>query len=356
MSPRAFGLLALSVAGGLSLAVGALAQSAGTSRETVHVVTAGFGGEQISHALTAAASTRLGQETRFQADSLSFAAGMDRFCRGIGPATPDILISNRRLPRSMVETCALNGVTEIIELDLGRGALVLATPRNASMPGLTDRQIYTALAAVLPNGREFVANSNSRWSDVGDNLPNTPIAVIIPSSETSLRSLFNDRVLEAGCRHVPAIRRIFSANDRVEKCVTLRADGRIREMALGDVPAALLAAPAGTLGVVTYQAMIMSGGNLVSVPLNGVMPSAATIANGDYDAVRDMFVYIKRQHVPAIVGERLATRIRNFAQVIVSEEFIGPGGPLAAAGLQPLSPAERIRQREIAARQTLLTR
>jgi len=355
MSPRAFGLLALSIAGGLSLAVDALAQSAGTSRETVHVVTAGFGGEQISYALTAAASIRMGQGSDFQAVNLSTVEGMDRFCRGIGPATPDVLVTARRLPRSMVETCALNGVTEIVELDLGRGALVLATPRNAFMPGLTDRQIYTALAAVLPNGREFAANSNSRWSEVGDNLPNTPIAVIIPSSATSLRSLFNDRIMQAGCRHVPAIRRIFSANDRVEKCVTLRSDGRIREMALGEVPAALLAAPAGTLGFVTHQAMIMSGGNLVSVPLNGVTPSAATIANGDYDAVRDVLVYIKRQHVPAIVGERLASRIRNFAQVIVSEEFIGPGGPLAAAGLQPLSPAERIRQRDIAARQTLLT-
>jgi phosphate transport system substrate-binding protein len=155
---------------------------------------------------------------------------------------------------------------------------------------------------------------------------------------------------------VKAVRTIFSAAFRVSKCVTLRGDGRIRELASEAVPSALLDSPPGTIGVISYAQLLESGGNLVPVALNGVLPTATTIANDDYDVARTIYLYAKRQHSRNAEGAGVVRGIREFTADAVSEPVGGPGGLLTQHGLVPLAPALRAQQRDIAARQTLLNR
>lgn len=113
----------------------------------------------------------------------------------------------------------------------------------------------------------------------------------------------------AGCREVKAVPSISSAAHRVSQCVSLHRDGRAPETRSADVPAALMAAPPGTIGVISDAQLLESGGNLVAQPLNGVLPAAASFAKGEYLVTRNIDLYAKRHHARAVqgVGKRPCT-------------------------------------------------
>jgi phosphate transport system substrate-binding protein len=178
--------------------------------------------------------------------SLPSTAALDLFCAGIGAQTPDIAIVVRRMARSMVETCQANGVRDVVELRLGLGAVVLAVRRGEPAPNLTTRQVWEALAAERVVAEEFVPNRTATWSDLAPGLPQTPIRFLMPPSGNGTTGLFEDMVLEGGCRDVKAVRLLFEAAYRRSKCITLREDGRVLLTEGVDLPAALLASPAAT--------------------------------------------------------------------------------------------------------------
>jgi phosphate transport system substrate-binding protein len=291
-----------------------------------------------------------------QTGTLGSVRAMEAFCSGIGPQTPDLLLVTRRLSRAVIETCVANGVRDIIEVQLGLGAVVLAARRGEAMPGLTSRQIYEALAAERVVAEEFVPNPARLWSDVGTGLPRNPIRMILPVAGSGHRALFDDLVMEAGCRYVPDIRLLFEAAFRRTKCITARTDGRVVDVRADQAVAALLAAPAGTLAVVSYDQLLASGGNLVAVPLDGIAPSVGSIGSLDYEQARTFFLYAKRQHSRNQQGIGVVRGIHEFLVESTSEHAAGPGGYLLAAGLVPLVPAERAAQRRIAEQARLMSR
>jgi len=291
-----------------------------------------------------------------QVDTISAARTIETFCNGVGPQTPDIAIVTRRIPRAMIEVCAANGVRDIIEVQLGLGAVVIAGRRGDSMPGLTARQIWEALAAERPDNEDFGPNRQRSWSDIAPTLPHTEIRVLIPSEVAGTRALFDDLVMEGGCRNVTRVRMIFDAAYRRSKCITTRTDGHAIILHGDEVVPALLAAPPGTLAVVSYDQLVASGGNLVALPLDGVSPNPASIGNLDYEHARTFFLYAKRQHARQQQGVGVVRGIHEFLVESTSEQAGGPGGYLTTAGLVPLGPAERAAQRRIAEQGRLMSR
>lgn len=281
---------------------------------------------------------------------------LELFCAGVGVQTPDIAITTRRMPRAMVENCSANGVRDIVELQIGLGAVVLAARRGEVLPNVSSRQVWSALAAEQPAENEFIPNRATNWSDVGPGLPRVPIRVIVPAAGSGTRMLFEDLILEAGCRHVRDIRLIFEASYRHGKCVTLRSDGAVTPVPAADVPARLLAAPPGTLAVMSYDQLVASGGNFLAVTLDGDLPTASSIASGSYEQSRTYYLYAKRQHGRNLQGVGVVRGLREFLNEASSEQAGGPGGYLSLAGLVPLPPADRAAQRRIAERQTLMSR
>jgi phosphate transport system substrate-binding protein len=349
--------LVLGLAVGILLLGGgpAVAQGGMTLRDRLVVVTssatAGLG-ELLSRSFAeryegtpAPLSTRLGS-----------VRAMEAFCAGVGPQTPDLMLLTRRLPRAVVESCAANGVRDIIEVQLGLGAVVLAARRGESMPGLTSRQVFEALAAERPVDEEFVPNPTRVWADVAPGLPRNEIRIILPVAGSGPRALFDDLVMEAGCRYVRDIRLLFEAAYRRSKCITARTDARVVEVRYNELAAALLAAPPGTLGAVSFEQLSASGGNLVPIALDNVLPTVAAIGNLDYEQARTFFVYAKRQHSRNQQGVGVVRGIREFLIESTSEHAGGPGGYLAIAGLVPLAPAERAAQRRIAEESRLMSR
>ena len=340
-----------------ALGPAALAQPAGslTLRDRLVVVSAGSAAP-VAQALAKGFADRYEGAAPPILHSLGGARALEAFCAGTGPQTPDAALVTRRMPRAIAEGCQRNGVRDIIELELGLGAVVLAVKRGEPAPGLTSQQVWMALAAERAEADEFLPNRVRAWSDIAPGLPRGDIRVLMPDRDSGIRMLFDDLVMEAGCRHVPPIRLVFEASYRREKCVTTRADGRIARIASGDLAAALLASPPGTIGVIGYDQLLLSGGNLVPLPLDGVLPTAASIASLDYEPTRTIILCAKRQHSRSTQGVGVVRGVREFLIEAVSEPAAGPGGYLTTAGLVPLGPAERAAQRRIAERQTPMSR
>ena len=345
----------------LGLAMVLLGTSAGraqdgmTLRDRLHIV-ASSSTHHLTETLVEAFINRYADVRPPRLEIMGSTTALERFCAGLGINTPDIAISSRRISRSQLNDCQSNGVSDVVELQLGQGAVVVAMRRGDSIGNLSARQIYTALAADLARDEDFIPNTINTWSEVGTSLPDTQIRAILPNRSNGTRGLFNDFVMEGGCREVKVVRTIFLASIRVARCTNLRQDARVRELSMADVPAALLDSPPGTIAVVSYAQLLESGGNLSPVALNGVLPSAATIANGEYDLTRTIYLYAKRQHARSIQGVGVVRGIREFAIDAVSETIGGPGGALSVIGLVPFSAALRAAQRRAAERLTLISR
>lgn len=345
-----FGLLAMLVVGGPAQAQGPM-----TLRNRL-VVTGSLSTEAVSRMLAGGFADRYADVERPRVDIGSTGSTFDLFCSGIGPETPDLALVTRRMPRSVFETCQANGVSEIIEIRVGFGAVVLAVRRGDGTPALSSRHIYQALAAEHARDDGFVPNRFVTWADVEPSLPPREIRVLVPEGNSGMRALMEDLIMEAGCREVRAIRLVFEAAYRRSKCITLRTDGRALAVRGDDVVAALMVAPPGTIAVISFEQLIRSGGNLLPVSIDGVLPGASSITSLEYNQSQTIYLYAKRQHSRSRHGVGVVRGIREFLGEATSEHATGPGGYLMSAGLLPLPPSERADQRRTAASMTTRSR
>lgn len=331
------------------------AQSTMTLRDQLVIVSSGSAAD-ISALLARTFAQRTPDTRAPHLHVVGSSDALELFCAGAGPQTPDIAIVSRRMPPAIEEHCAANGVEEVVEQQLGLGAVVLAVRRGDPTPNLTAQQVWQALAAEVAPGDDFVPNRARHWADIAANLPRTEIRMILPNDSSGTRALFNDLVLEAGCRHVKAVRLIFEARYRRSKCVTLHEDGHIVSTSSVDIPATLISAPPGAVAVMSYGQLLASGGNFVALALDGVLPTSASIGSLDYAQTRTLYIYAKRQHGAGRPGIGVVRGIQEFLAEAASEPASGPGGYLAMAGLVALSPTERAAQRRVAERLTLMSR
>jgi phosphate transport system substrate-binding protein len=274
-------------------------------------------------------------------DATSIAA-FQAFCQPVAGRGPDILLTTRRIFPDVASACSSNDAQRMAEVELGRGAMVLAVRRGSELTQLTRQQVYLALARDVPYRGEFHRNTSIQWSDIDRSLPEQDIRFQLPPREVGGRVMFDSLVLEAGCRQEPMIKLIFSAQHRTARCVTTRVD-RVRDVARVHAVEELLAAPVGTVGVLGYSDVVQSGGALVALALDGVVPTAETIVQDTYDVSGSFWLYARRGQpdTPAAVD----TAVTNIIGVADGEPIIGPDGLLAKLGVLPLPEDERAAQR-----------
>lgn len=332
------------------------AASPRTEREGLWVLASGSTAH-VARELIEGFSTSYQVPSRPRLDILPTPQAFDAFCSGLGGTTPDIFITSRRATPAARDYCRRNGVTEIVEAQIGIGSLVLATKNADPLNALSSEEVWRAIGAEVVSGDEFIVNRARTWREVSPGLPNSEIRLITGAPGGSSRSYFESLVLEAGCRHHPTIMLIFEAAYRRSKCVTMRQDGRIVERRVGDIPGEILRAPPGTIGTVTLAQIRASGGTLAAIKLDDVTPSNASIAALDYLPTFNVFLYAKRQHSRATNGVGVVRGIREFSTFAVSEQVSGPDGRLSInTGLVALTPDERVKQRRAVANQTIMSR
>ncbi len=257
-------------------------------------------------------------------ESTGTGGGIQLFCSGIGPSTPDMANASRRMKASEFETCQTNGVEEIIELQVGLDGIAFASAEGGITMNLTPEIVYRAIAA-RPYGEE---QTNETWSDVDPSLPNKPILVYGPPSTSGTRDALKELVLEVGCAANPAMAAIEEADeDRYNQiCTEVRSDGAYVDQGEQDnLIVQKITGNPNAVGVFGYSYLEENADRVQGLPMNGVDPTYANISSFEYPGARPLYVYVKKAHLDAIPGlkEYLAQWTTMWDK----------GGPLADIGL-----------------------
>ncbi|MFC3099346.1 substrate-binding domain-containing protein [Altererythrobacter lauratis] len=257
-------------------------------------------------------------------ESTGTGGGIALFCAGDGAQTPSVANASRRMKVSEFETCQANGVTDIIEIQIGMDGVVMAAANNGINLSLTPELVYRALAA-NPYGKPQTARN---WSDVDPSLPALPILVYGPPTTSGTRDSFNELILMAGCDTNAEMKALKDSDEDRHKqvCTEVRSDGAYVDQGEQDnLIVQKIESNPNAVGVFGYSYMEENLDRVRGVPLGGVEPTYDNIASFAYPGARAMFIYVKKNHLDAVPG------LREFVQTWL--ENAGRGGPLAQVGL-----------------------
>nr|WP_253189358.1 substrate-binding domain-containing protein [Brevundimonas sp. LM2] len=332
------------------------------------VAACGQGGQQRTGIWAAGSSTVFPFSTRVaenfgrnnpngsppRVESLGTGGGIQAFCQGVGPSTPDIANASRRMKGSEFDLCASNGVTDIIEIKIGYDGLVVATSRTGADFVLQGSDLYLALAKEVPgpNGT-FIPNPHRTWDQVRAGLPPARIQVYGPPPTSGTRDSWVELAMTPAAEAVPQVAALAESDeDRFEAIAhTLREDGAWVDSGENDnaIVQTLTRTP-GSVGVFGYSFLEENIGQVKPALVNGVSPTLETIASGEYPISRSMFIYVKKAHIGVIPG------LQEFLVEFTSEAATGRGGYLQDRGMVPLPTDERMAQRSVATNLTVMTR
>jgi phosphate transport system substrate-binding protein len=259
-------------------------------------------------------------------ESTGTGGGMKLFCAGVGERFPDIANASRRMKASEAKQCAANGVSKVTEIQVGLDGVALATARNTPVAGITQKDLYLAIAA-NPYGKP---NRAKTWKDVNAKLPALPIRVYGPPSTSGTRDALAELLLTPPCEANPGMAAMKKANEAKFKaiCTGVRTDGAYIEAGENDnLMVQKLAANPGTIGIFGYSYLEENLGKVKGIAINGVQPTYQSISSFSYPGARPLYIYVKNAHVNAIPA------IRAFVAEFTKESAIGPNGYLKQAGL-----------------------
>jgi phosphate transport system substrate-binding protein len=274
-------------------------------------------------------------------ESTGTGAGMKLFCAGVGERFPDIENASRRMKSKEAAQCAANGVKDVTEIQIGLDGVVLATARSTTISGVSQRDLYLALAKT-PFGKP---NRAKTWKDVNARLPALPIRVYGPPSTSGTRDALGELLMTPPCEANPSMAALKKSDEAKFKaiCTGIRTDGAYVEAGENDnLIVQKLAANPGTLGIFGYSFLEENASKVKGVTINGVTPNYATISSFRYPGARPLYIYVKNAHVRAIPA------IRAFVAEITKESAIGPKGYMLAGGLVAAPNGVRARAQQAA--------
>lgn len=259
-------------------------------------------------------------------------AGRQKMCLGVGANTVDIANSSSRISQKDLDTCAANGVTEVMEVRFGYDGIVFASAVDGPEFALTPSDIYNAVGAQVLKDGAIVANPHVKWNEFNAALPDQAILVLSPGTKHGTREVFDTRVVLKGCEETGAMKAFMDGGmdeDAAEEaCFKLRTDGKNVDID-GDYTETLARLDAdktavGVFGLSFYQ---NNTDKLRVGTMNGIVPSTESIASGEYPVSRPLYFYVKSAHLDVIPG------LKEYIEFFVSEDMAGPNGPLAQYGL-----------------------
>ncbi len=308
------------------------------ARDSISIV-----GSSTVYPFTTTVAEQFGRAGKFKTpkvESTGTGGGLKLFCNGVGPQFPDIANASRRIRPAELQTCAQNGVKEVVEIKVGYDGIVMAQSKAGQSLVVTRKDVYLALAKNVPdpaNPTTLVANPYTTWKDVNKSLPAVKIEVLGPPPTSGTRDSFAELYLEAGCRTFAWLDALRSQDEPRFKraCDSIREDGAYVEAGENDnLIVQKLGANPGAVGVFGYSYLEENLDKLKGATVDGIAPSFETVASGKYPASRPLFIYIKKAHVGVIPG------ITDFIAEYTSEKALGEEGYLAEKGLIPPTKAE----------------
>ena len=332
---RKFLLTSLAAGVVCALSANAFAQAA---RDSINIV-----GSSTVYPFTTTMAEQFGRAGKFKTpkvESTGTGGGLKLFCNGVGPQFPDIANASRRIKPAELQTCAQNGIKEVVEIKVGYDGIVIAENKTGSSLNITRRDVYLALAKNVPdpaNPSALLPNPYNTWKDVNKSLPATKIEVLGPPPTSGTRDSFAELYMEAGCRTFAWLDALRSQDEPRFKraCDTMREDGGYIEAGENDnLIVQKLSANPTAVGIFGYSFLEENLDKLKGAVVDGVSPTFETVASGKYPASRPLFIYVKKAHIGVIPG------INEFIAEYTSEKALGEEGYLAEKGLIPPTKSE----------------
>jgi phosphate transport system substrate-binding protein len=250
-----------------------------------------------------------------------------------------VAITSRRMQPAELEACWRNGVRVVHEINGGRQTVVLV--QNLAGPELkfSRREIFLALGRRTPLPSEpsrVASNSATIWPQIAPISAGNPIQVLGPERESALGQALIDLLLEPGCRTYPPLAELRErdAGGYESICRSLRIDGVYVEHGedLSAIAQNVRGMP-GAIGVLHYNYFDSHRETLAASPIDGVAPSAESIAAGTYPASRTLYFYLKDPNLRSIPG------LLQFVHAF--REAAAPRGRFVGMGITPASEADR---------------
>jgi len=275
--------------------------------------------------------------------------GLAALCAGATPEapSPDIANASRRITLDELNACTANGVTELVEIKVGRDGIAFASAVDEGIDlALTSAAVYRALAA-KPFGEE---QTSENWSDVSGSLPNEPIIVYGPPSTSGTRDALVKLVMAPACKSDGAMAALEGedAGAFAINCLSLREDAAyIDQGEQDDLIVRKVANNPRAVGIFGYSYLEENAETIKALSLGGVLPTAETIADGSYPASRPLYLYVNKAKVASTPG--IEAYLAQWAKSWSAD------GPLAAIGLVPATEEAQAASASSVANLTVLT-
>ncbi|GMT40873.1 MAG: phosphate ABC transporter substrate-binding protein [bacterium] len=360
----------------IAAAISSITNAHAIGRDTINIV-----GSSTVYPFATVVAERFGRSSNFKTpkiESTGSGGGFKLFCKGVGANTPDITNASRRIKKSEYKKCQKNGVTSITEVLIGYDGIVIANSKKAPHFNLTRKDLYMALAKMVPgSGGKVIANPNTTWKDVNASLPAIKIEVLGPPPTSGTRDAFAELALGGGAKMIPDLKALrgmkASQADEIKAMMAklgiastvydsmkkkkgkapkgksifkiiayaVREDGAYIEAGENDnLIVQKLQANPNALGIFGFSYLEENADKIQGSTIDGVEPSFDTIASGDYPVSRPLYFYIKNAHVGKIPG------ILEYALAFASKKAMGEDGYLPERGLIPLSNKELLQVRK----------
>ena len=281
-------------------------------------------------------------------ESTGTGGGMKIFCEGLGVDKADATNASRRMKKSEFELCTKNGVTEIVEIKVGIDGLTIAQSKEGPAAKLTRKQVFQALAEQVPDkDGKLVANPYTKWSEIDPSLPDIKIEVLGPPPTSGTRDSFHELFMEKGAEGFDVLKAMKKSDEKGFEKVwkSIRKDGAYVEAGENDnVIVQKLEANKNAFGIFGFSFLEENAAKLKGVSIEDVEPTYENISGGKYKGARDLFVYVKKQHIGVTPG------LDKFVAEYVSEKALGADGYLASKGLValPKESAEKVAKAALA--------
>jgi phosphate transport system substrate-binding protein len=285
-------------------------------------------------------------------ESLGTGGGIKLFCGGVGDAFPDIANASRPMKKSEFDACAAKGVKDIVQIKIGFDGIVVATDKEGADYNFKREHLYLGLAATVLRQGKFIPNPYTTWDEIGTGLPGNRINVYGPPPTSGTRDAWIELAIEEGARKFPTADELRSNNEKKFKQLVdpMRKDGWVDAGENDNAIVGTLTKTPGALGVFGWSYLEENMDKIKGASINGVKPTANTIADGSYPLSRSLYIYVKKANIGVTQG------LQEYLNEFVSDAATGRGGYLASRGLISLPASQHEGQKALAQKLTPMAR
>ncbi len=271
------------------------------------------------------------------------------FCN-VDQGKPDVLVVNRRLTASDFQECSANNINDLVELELGYGAVVVLASPDLNLSNLSAQDLYLAITKLIYQDGRVRPNSVYTWSELSGNgyeLPSIPIKAIVPGANADLRDVFEDRILVNGCQANSQVAALRTEQPKLfrDLCLGVRSDRAVEDLdsKRQNSTVDLLDVVSSSKGIVVFASpdvLLVPGVDKYVVAVDGHKPTYESIRDDSYPLSTPIYMYVKLASLQTVKSLKSFLRYVFSAQneaVHLSE----------SAGFLSLDDSARARQFEI---------